>query len=190
MAEDCKGYLTSYIVDDDVVPRLSLDALEHLRHDICLTVARIKVPKHDAMHAQNESVDAILHDKKSTPESEFSKQIDRFEEHHAERKTGLDASLQVSLHLPGKLVHLVGPASDEEEPAQRGRCCLGSMLGVTVQEPPPAYGALWVQRNDLCEIIISPHFLDDHKSPFQLEQLERVAQEFGMESPFKCEEAI
>jgi len=51
LARSCAEYVTSFVHNDDVVPRLSLRSMEHLRDDVLDTIARIKVPKREVMEA-------------------------------------------------------------------------------------------------------------------------------------------
>lgn len=46
-AEESKEYVWSYVLHNDIVPRLSYHSLVHLRNDVIEMIARIKVPKHE-----------------------------------------------------------------------------------------------------------------------------------------------
>lgn len=46
LATKCESWATSYILDSDIVPRLSVLALERLRDEVLELVARLKVPKY------------------------------------------------------------------------------------------------------------------------------------------------
>jgi len=45
MATECKDFVTSLVLDSDLVPRLSIDTLERLRDDVLELLGRIRVPK-------------------------------------------------------------------------------------------------------------------------------------------------
>ena len=45
-ATESKDYACSYVLHNDIVPRLSYDSLDSLRNDLVEIIARIKVPKH------------------------------------------------------------------------------------------------------------------------------------------------
>eukprot|EP00535_Pseudo-nitzschia_heimii_P007734 CAMPEP_0197189550 /NCGR_PEP_ID=MMETSP1423-20130617/19959_1 /TAXON_ID=476441 /ORGANISM="Pseudo-nitzschia heimii, Strain UNC1101" /LENGTH=1052 /DNA_ID=CAMNT_0042641691 /DNA_START=139 /DNA_END=3297 /DNA_ORIENTATION=- len=46
MATGCKDFLTSFVLDNDIVPRLSVSCLEDLRDQVLELIGRIKVSKH------------------------------------------------------------------------------------------------------------------------------------------------
>ena len=46
MANNCKSFATAFVLDSDIVPRLSVLALEGLRDEVLELIGRIKVPKH------------------------------------------------------------------------------------------------------------------------------------------------
>jgi len=45
LATECKGFVTSFVLDSDLVPRLSVNGLERLRDEVLDLIGRIKVPK-------------------------------------------------------------------------------------------------------------------------------------------------
>ena len=47
MATGCKTFATTFVLDSDIVPRLSVLALEGLRDEVLELIGRIKVPKHE-----------------------------------------------------------------------------------------------------------------------------------------------
>ena len=47
MATRCHAFATSFVLDSDIVPRLSVLALEDLRDEVLQLIGRIKVPKHE-----------------------------------------------------------------------------------------------------------------------------------------------
>lgn len=47
MATGCKNFATTFVLDSDIVPRLSVLALEGLRDEVLELIGRIKVPKHE-----------------------------------------------------------------------------------------------------------------------------------------------
>jgi len=191
MADSCKDYLTSYVLGDDIVPRLSLESMEHLRDDILEMIARIRVTKHKAMNSYGD-VDALLYPKGALPDSEFKKQLSLFHEHRTKLKIEIEECeklsnfVKVRLYPPGKIVHLVNLADDDHSPSGCCSCC--SKIDSVLEEHVP-HSIRWVERDDLAEVLISSHFVEDHKSPNVLEQLERVAEDFGLLSaPFLPEE--
>lgn len=47
MANGCQDFVTTFILDSDIVPRLSVLAMEDLRDEVLTLIGRIKVPKHE-----------------------------------------------------------------------------------------------------------------------------------------------
>lgn len=175
MAESSKDYLTSYVLDSDIVPRLSQESMECLRDDVLEMIARIKVSKRDAVIASRgrskETLDEILYSTQSIPQSKFMDELTEFRERYAKRK---DTRTMINVRLvpPGILVHLVrtGFSTSSKYP-----CASQKDL----------YTARWIEADDLREIIISARLLDDHNPLNVLTELETIAtSEFGLSSPF------
>jgi sn1-specific diacylglycerol lipase len=175
MADSCKEYLTTYVLDDDIIPRLSLQTMEHLRDDVLEMIARIKVPKREAIHARRsysaETIGTLLHRQESIPPSTFYEQLADFRSHSEKRKSER-AMLDIPLFPPGKIVHLV-------KTGETSSCPLSCKTG---HDNP--YTARWVEASDLGEVIISSHLLDDHHPLHVLNELEQIAATFGLSPPF------
>ncbi len=162
--------ITSYVLDDDIVPRLSLESMEHFRDEVLRTVDRIKVTKHQANNWKRfglTKMDMLLFERDFSSISEFRRQLDAFRElkRSQAKKLADEGVPKIPLYPPGKIVHLSG--LQQAKLSQRRQ-----------------YAATWIKREDLSEIIISPHFLDDHRTGNVLMELERVANSFGLSSPF------
>jgi sn1-specific diacylglycerol lipase len=175
MAEECKDYLTSYVLDHDIVPRMSVGSLENLRKGMLDMLARLKVTKFQATHAGPQvDQNMLLHRQDSIPPSKFKEQLDEFLERR-EEVIALRDVRTVPLYPPGKLVQLVKTADDTPPTG----CC--SSAAVEVQDTP--YMARWAHVEDLSEIILSSHFLDDHSTVNVLREIERTAGVFGLSGP-------
>ena len=46
---ECKEFCTSFVLDSDLVPRLSVDSVEHLRNEVLELIGRVKVPKKEVV---------------------------------------------------------------------------------------------------------------------------------------------
>ena len=175
MAERSKDFLTSYVLNADIVPRLSQESMEHLRDDVLEMIARIKVNKRTAVIASRgrgkATLDDILHSKDSIPPSQFKDELLEFRSRYQKRKEDR-TMVNVRLVPPGNIVHLVNTGMIIRKPS----CPCTS----TKQ----AYTARWIEPNDLKEIIISARLLDDHNPLNVLTELEEMANEFGLHSPF------
>ena len=105
LAEECSSWMTSYVLDCDLVPRMSLESFEDLRDSILEMICRIRVPKYQVLsyrrknyeckssirehtaevlynsnhhHGDNENSDDEV-----IPDSEFKTQLKQFFEHQA-----------------------------------------------------------------------------------------------------------
>lgn len=175
MAEECKDYLTSYVLDHDIVPRMSVGSLENLRNGMLDKLARLKVTKFQATHAKPEvGQDMLLHRQDSIPPSKFKEHLDEFLERR-EEVIALRDVRTVPLYPPGKLLQLVKTTADDTPPTG---CCSSA---AAVQDTP--YMARWAHVQDLSEIILSSHFLDDHSTVNVLREIERTAGVFGLSGP-------
>lgn len=50
MAESSTNFITSYILDGDIIPRMSVESMKHLREDVAEMVARIVSGKNRCVH--------------------------------------------------------------------------------------------------------------------------------------------
>jgi len=175
LAERSKDFLTSYVLDADIVPRLSQESMENLRDDVLEIIARIKVPKRTAVIASrgrgNESLDDLLYSKESIPPSQFNDELNEFRMRYEKRKEDR-SMINVRLIPPGNIVHMVHTGFNAPS-----RYFCNSLH--------QSYTAQWIEASDLREIIICAHLLDDHNPLNVLTELEEIASgEFGLCSPF------
>lgn len=147
--------------------------------DVLEMISRIKVTKYEATHvkAGEDELQRILHQQENIPPSKFREQVDNFRAHQVNK-------IVVPLYPPGSIVHLF--KVKEEEPT---RCCARRTHNKT-ESRQSEFAARWTERSDLAEILISPHFLDDHSSPNVLAALERVAGFFDLVAPFTMDEPV
>jgi hypothetical protein len=185
MAQSCEDYLTSYVLDTDIVPRLSLGSMEQLRESVLEMVARIKVTKYEALHAKRDvgELGRLIHQKQETPASIFKGQLDKFREHLATKRSRRK-ELHIPLYPPGKIVQLVKTKEDEQP---SGCCSCRSRVNSHFRAESPC-ALRWAHRDDFAEVLISSHFLEDHKTANVLRELERVAEVFGLSAPYALDE--
>jgi hypothetical protein len=95
MAEESKEFVCSYVLHNDIVPRLSYHSLVNLRNDLVEIIARIKVPKHQVFDSNykhsNESTlaelpDRLLHGREEIPPSKFLSNFDEFKQRQITRQ--------------------------------------------------------------------------------------------------------
>jgi sn1-specific diacylglycerol lipase len=187
MADRCKDYLTSYIFDHDIVPRLTLDSMDHFRDDIFEMIARVKVAKREAIKAGPDvSEEVLLYGSNNVPPSRYSEQLKLLHEYQ-ENIRSKRHTRGVPLFPPGQIVHLVRTSGQE---VNTTGCCLGRAPAADGAENQAEirrsmdYAARWAHRSDLAEIVISSHMVSDHSAPNMLSELAATADLFGIASPF------
>jgi len=168
-AIECEEYLTSYVVDTDIVPRASLNALQNLRQDTVEMIARVKVSKSQVLdeftgpgcrrgNPQENVLDRLLYKEDEVPE--YSKAwLDNRQEYDEKESGGWSRRLSLELFCPGKIVHFF-------------------------QRRKKEYRARWANRLDFREIQLSKHFVKDHMPPTVLGVLEGEASRIGLTLPF------
>lgn len=108
------NFITSYVLDADIIPRISVHSVVGLRNDVLEMIARIKVPKHVAL-AKDSSIQKetgnldLIHRRESIPEGTFYQRIREFLEHQEKLKRDRGVN-DIKLYPPGKIVHLVESA--------------------------------------------------------------------------------
>ena len=155
-----QDFITSYVLDADIVPRLSLHSVEGLRDDVLLTISRIKVPKHIAFQKSRSlrlpSVDenqhpvttltSMTHLRGSIPSSSFYEQVSKFQEHQQKLRNQRKLK-DVELYPPGRIVHLIqNPSSGSSFFRRQLR----------------AYIPVWAKRADFAEIQVTRTLMVDH----------------------------
>lgn len=198
MASECADFVTSFVLDSDMIPCLSLQSMENLRNDVLDLVTRIKVPKKEVFNicvanflrrrdltatATNEK---MLHHKTSIPVCEFSREVEEFK-HLQETRKIERAMPNVQLYLPGRIVQMLKITCSTKKTCAHGlfRCLT---CGVTYRGKQ--YMARWAQRGDFLEVPISTHFISDHHPANVCCQLERIADSFGLCPPYTGAKAI
>jgi len=171
-AVECEDYMTSYVLDADIVPRASLNALENLRLNMVEMIARIRVSKAEVLNEyaygcmagdEDSRLDRMMFKEEDVPDNEFQQQYCEYRRQYDERKKGRGKSIEIEMFVPGKIVHLVHS-------------------GIT--DAKKEYTSRWANRLDFREIRISTHFLDDHNPHSVMRSIETEAQKFGLELPY------
>ena len=121
LSEELSEWTTSYILDADIVPRLSIQSFEALRREVLEMVCRIKIPKYQVIGYRRKTgtkdrealVDAnsrTLYSHDEIPSTRFHRQVQEFFDFESVVKQKRDHSnheLYVTeLYSPGKIVHL------------------------------------------------------------------------------------
>lgn len=196
LALGCKDFTTTFVLDSDLVPRLSVQNMELLRDEVLEMISRIKVPKlrvfqtfiwNGILRSHEESNDPeklahdnakILHAKENRPtNTEFYRQMERFKRIQEERKTKRGDHRNICLLPPGNMVHLVKIDERRTCVHQLLKCltCCTSNVGYK-------YTPVYVNNDDFDEITISPTMGFDHFPNRVCVELERVAEAFGIDT--------
>lgn len=127
LATECNNFVTSFVLDSDLVPRLTLSSMEHLRNEVLDIIGRIKVPKSHVVKnfILNSIINATADDRMDPDElskmnnkillpksdapldSEFYRRCIRFQEIQHTRKERRGEYRNIQLYPPGKIIHLV-----------------------------------------------------------------------------------
>ena len=179
--DEGKEYTTSYVLDCDVVPRLSIQSVENLRNDVLDMIDRIKVPKRDVISSRRRAGsngmgnEKFLNDADFISETKFHNNLVKFQNDCLERKHTRDFR-ELELWPPGKIVHLT-----KAEKSKKRLCTLGCLSCSTKEV---TYAPCWADTSNFREIRMSNHFLNDHEPAMVLRALETMAEDFGLDSPY------
>ena len=198
LAVGCKDWCSTFVLDSDIVPRLSLDSMELWRDEILELIGRIKVPKVEVArrflkvsdgnscgvcfdppidNPDNEidDMDDILYGEGEAPETEYSRQLERFQRIQEERRRSRGEARSVKLFPPGKMIHLVktGEKRGCIPGIARALTCCTTNFGFD-------YTPVWINNDDLDEIVISPQMGTDHFPNRMLNVLDDVSKDYGL----------
>lgn len=146
-------FMTSYILDSDIVPRLSLHSVVSLRNDVLKMIARIKVPKHVAFSQErlkrraNGDLD-LVYRRESIPESAFYRRLCDFQEHQEKLQKERD-NRDIKLVIPGTLIHIVKHITHVKS-------------GFFDTRQTVIYTPVWAARDDFAEIQLTKSLVSDH----------------------------
>ena len=198
-ATGCKDWCSAFVLDSDLVPRLSLDTMNRMRDDVLELLGTIKVPKiHVARRAVDSfgtamchffwkntlpsdahllrDMDEILYRPDEVPDSMYKEQLARYKEIQRERRDARGTVRSIKLFPPGRMVHLV--KTGEKRSCAHGiakclTCCTTSFGS--------EYAPVWINNDDLNEIVVVPTMGTDHFPNRIQAVLERVADSFGLQ---------
>jgi sn1-specific diacylglycerol lipase len=181
MAVRCQEWCSTFVLDADLVPRLNRESMERLRDEILELIARIKVPKIEVaellLAGKEQDLEEILYPPEHVPDSEYRQQLERFKAIQTERRAARGSVRSVALFPPGKMVHVV--KTGERRSCMRGvaKCmtCFTTNAGFE-------YIPVWINNDDLNEIVIKPTMGTDHFPNRIRSMLEQVTRDFGLET--------
>ena len=195
MSTGCKEWCTSCVLDSDLVPRLSVNAMERLRDEVLELIGRIKVPKievarrfvhstlwgirlfNDTEQEDKEvfmkSIETILYKPDEVPDSEFQRQLTRFKAIQEERRRERGTTRSIQLYPPGRILHLAKTGEARSLVSGLAKCitCCTTNMG-------SRYVPVWINTDDLNEIVVSPTLGTDHFPNRIRSILEETAEHF------------
>jgi sn1-specific diacylglycerol lipase len=180
MAVQCQEWCSTFVLDADLVPRLNRESMERLRDEILELIARIKVPKIEVaemlLAGSEQNLEDILYLPEHVPDSDYRRQLEHFKAIQTERRAARGSVRSVALFPPGKMVHLV--KTGERRSCMRG---MAKCLTCFTTNAGFEYIPVWIDNDDLNEIVIKPTMGTDHFPNRIRSMLEQVAHDFGLE---------
>lgn len=181
LATKCEDWATTFVLDSDIVPRLSIPALERLRDEVLELVGRLKVPKYqvvesfwkvqsrkpcfpsnssstnaqETLEALTQVIDGWLDD---TPQDcVYNRQLDEFLRVQQERKESRGSIRDIRLYPPGRMIHLVktGEQGGCGNLAAKVATCCTTNSGFQ-------YTPVYISNDDLDEIVVGNTMATDH----------------------------
>ncbi|CAM9453435.1 unnamed protein product [Discosporangium mesarthrocarpum] len=147
-AQGCSSFVLSVALSHDIVPRLSVRAVERVRDSVLDLLARSKVNKITVMrslvHGMDQDVNSYLYGgEEDVPETGFLAQLRRYREWVEHQRA---TSPVPDLLTPGRIIHLV------KTNTIKGWC------GSKTSE----YTPVWATPEDFADIVVSRRMFVDH----------------------------
>jgi len=159
LATQCQEWCSSFVLDSDIVPRLSRESMDHLRDEILTLIGRIKVPKIEvaqrlvvegSVSGRGGGIEDILYHPDDVPQSEYRDQLEQFRTIQNERRAARGAVREIQLYPPGKIIHLVKTREQTTcwSGAAKVATCCTTNLGFQ-------YVPVFIPNDSLNEIVVS-----------------------------------
>jgi sn1-specific diacylglycerol lipase len=201
LATECAEWCSTFVLNSDLVPRLSVQSLEHLRDEVLDLVGRVKVSKAEvaqrtlpsgvvfrSSHQSLEvnKLDVILKDLLMDPseiplDSQYQLQLGSFKAVQAERRSLRGHLRSVMMYPPGRCVHFL---KTNEKPSFRGG--ITKIITCCTTNFGSEYTPIWVQNNDFNEIVVSPTMGTDHFPNRMTDVLQETVSTYGLDSNQIC----
>jgi sn1-specific diacylglycerol lipase len=214
LATDCIPWTTSFVLDNDIVPRLSVLALEDLRDEVLELVGRIKVPKYkvfetflrgrdgrrgclfgsegnttdfyeDDLDDLTHVIQGILDD--IPRDTLYYRQVQEFlqVQHTRKESRGDTSSRRILFYPPGRMIHLL-------KTGEEGGCShlLSKCVSCCMSNSGFLYTPVYISNDDLDEIIVNATMGTDHFIDRMCDELQKVASDYAdQRSPHDIEAA-
>lgn len=197
-AKGCEDWCTTYVLDSDIVPRLSLLSMEALRDQILELIARVKVPKIEVVNRlvrgvgtgsgsyvcteppaddpmNMHSIEEILYPPDQVPDSEYRRQLTSFKRIQDGRRLSRGPARSMKLYPPGKLIHLA-------KISESATCWHGvtKCLTCCTTNAGFVYTPMRINNDALDEIVVNPHMGTDHFPNRMSSVIRSVAASYGL----------
>lgn len=164
LSTHCEKFVTSFINNADIIPRMSLSNCEKLRDESLEVLARVKVSKMQLFRAFSYKVSdhqvptlnkLLLCPAEETPkDTEFYQELHRFRDRLKSRNSV--AKKRVPLYPPGRILYVI----------RRNEGHAGGEKSVCTPQ--------WAEKTDFNEILLSSSFVEDHMLVSVIPNLELV----------------
>ena len=166
-----------------------------LRDEVLRLIARVKLSKYEIARrifwhgVCGDNVDIgdadfslqmtedMLHAPDRVPDSDFSRQLRRFESMQRERRSSRGLARSIALYPPGRITHLV-------KTGQLGGCphVVTGFVTCGASNAGSVYTPVRKENDDFNEIEISPTLWTDHFPNRVCHEMERIAKSFGIDT--------
>ena len=196
MATECHEWCLAFVLDSDLVPRLTLDTMEHLRDEVLDLFGKIKVPKidvarkvlgthssrraplRDQQETLQRTIDEILHERDEIPlDSNYQQQLLTFVRVQSERKATRGHLRSVRLFPPGRIVHFMKTSEKKNFTNAFWKCLTCHTTNVGSQYTP-----VLVNNDDFNEIVVSITMGTDHFPNRMCSTMQKIAADYGIDT--------
>jgi Lipase (class 3) len=202
LATDCMPWTTSFILDNDIVPRLSVLALEDLRDEVLELIGRIKVPKYKVFETflrgkdgrrgclfgsdgttsnfYDDDLDDLTHVIQDIlddipQDTLYYRQVQEFlrVQHTRKESRGENSSRRILFYPPGRMIHLL-------KTGEEGGCThlLTKCVSCCTSNSGFKYTPVYISNDDLDEIIVNATMGTDHFIDRMCDELHKVASDY------------
>eukprot|EP00934_Nitzschia_sp_Nitz4_P001566 Nitzschia sp. Nitz4//scaffold37_size175936//42775//45327//NITZ4_002035-RA/size175936-processed-gene-0.216-mRNA-1//-1//CDS//3329549755//1566//frame0 len=202
LATGCESWATTFVLDSDIVPRLSVAAMERLRNETLELIGRLKVPKYQVVESfwnarsrrscfwgttptgdtaredlsdLTEQIDGWLTDRHSDqiPPTSYHRQLKEFHQVQEDRKQTRGNTRNLMLYPPGRMIHLLKTGEEG------GMGHLAKKVATCCTSNSGfQYTPIYIANDDLDEIVVSPTMATDHFVDRMCDELESLAQSY------------
>ena len=203
LATRCESWTTTFVLDSDLVPRLSVTHLEDLRDEILQLIGRLKVPKYqvfqtfwdtsrrgfgcfggnggyygsmdtaEGLDELNDLIDDLLDDTPN-PDTPYQRQLDEFLQIQEQRKNARGSSRRLKMYPPGRMIHLLKTG----EVAGCGHLML-KCVSCCTSNAGFRYTPVYIANDDLDEIVVSPTMGTDHFVDRMYDELSGLSKDYA-----------